>query len=63
MSSAESGQESEGEWTGPKFVKIHGVRAPIWQSIHPDTAKDLLRFPTRAEDVFIVTYPKSGACG
>ena len=53
-------QEKEGGWTGPEVAIIHGVRIPVAQ-LHPSVREeDLDRFETRQDDVFVVSYPKSG---
>ena len=54
-------QEREGEWTSPSTFLIQGV--PIHQYFTPDPAvlySYIVNFETRAEDVFVVSYPKSG---
>lgn len=54
-------QEREGEWTSPSTFLIQGV--PIHQFFTPDPAvlySYIVNFETRAEDVFVVSYPKSG---
>ena len=54
-------QEREGEWTSPSTFLIQGV--PILQFFTPDPAvlySYIVNFETRAEDVFVVSYPKSG---
>ena len=54
-------QEREGEWTSPRTFLIQGV--PIHQFFTPDPAvlySYIVNFETRAEDVFVVSYPKSG---
>ena len=54
-------QEREGEWTSPSTFLIQGV--PIHQFFSPDPAvldSYMVNFETRAEDVFVVSYPKSG---
>lgn len=54
-------QEREGEWTSPSTFLIQGV--PIHQFFTPDPAvlhSYVVNFETRAEDVFVVSYPKSG---
>ena len=61
MSTSKFLQDTEGEWTGPKHVMFCGIRVPGWIPVHPDTEKDLSHFPTRKDDLFIVSYPKSGA--
>ena len=54
-------QEQEGEWTSPKTYLIEGI--PIHQFFTPDPAalRDyIVNFQTRADDVFVASYPKSG---
>ena len=54
-------QEREGEWTSPSMFLLEGI--PILQLFTQDPAAlhDLtVNFQTRADDVFVVSYPKSG---
>ena len=54
-------QEIEGDFKGPRQALVCGVRVPFYLPIVDiDFEKDLSRFETREDDVFIVTYPKSG---
>ncbi|XP_044165975.1 amine sulfotransferase-like isoform X3 [Acropora millepora] len=54
-------QEIEGDFKGPRQALVCGVRVPFYLPIvDKDFEKDLSRFETREDDVFIVTYPKSG---
>ena len=60
MATFEIVQEKEGNWTGPEVAIIYGVKIPIAQ-LHPSfREEDLDHFQTRKDDVFIVSYPKSG---
>lgn len=54
-------QEHEGEFSGPRHALIHGVRVPLYEpTIDKDFEKDLFRFETRTDDIYVVSYPKSG---
>ena len=54
-------QEKEGEFFGPRQTLIHGVRLTInAPSIDKDIERDLTRFETRSDDIFVVSFPKSG---
>ena len=52
-------QEKDGDWIGPKYCLVHGVRISEWVA-DPNLGKDLEEFQTRKDDVFVVSYPKSG---
>ena len=52
-------QEKEGDWIGPEYSIVHGVRIASWL-VDPNFGKDLERFLTRKDDVFVASYPKSG---
>ena len=52
-------QEKEGEFFGQ--VLIRGVRLAInAPSTGKDLERDLSRFETRSDDVYVVSFPKSG---
>ena len=59
-------QETEGEWTSVRTVGILGVRIPAYFTTDPQLLYDFItNFQTKPDDVFIVSYPKSGMliCG
>ena len=54
-------QEIEGEWTSSKTVEIMGLRIPAYFTDDPKVLLDyIVNFKTKSDDVFIVSYPKSG---
>ena len=53
-------QEKEGSWTGPELAIIHGIRIPKARLDPSFREEDLDDFQTRKDDVFVVSYPKSG---
>ena len=54
-------QETEGEWTNVKTVEILGSRIPAYFTPNPQLLYDFItNFQTKSDDVFVVSYPKSG---
>ena len=54
-------QGKEGEFFGPRQELIRGVRLAInAPSTGKDLERDLSRFETRSDDVYVVSFPKSG---
>ena len=54
-------QEREGEWTSPSTFLLEGIPFPQLFTQDPAALHDLIvNFQTRADDVFVVSFPKSG---
>ena len=55
-------QTREGEWTSEKYWNVLGVNIPDIFTNDPALLADyIVYFDTRADDVFVVSYPKSGS--
>ena len=56
-------QITEGEWTSAKYWDILGVKVHTFLADNPALLADYIsNFETRPDDVFVVSYPKSGSC-
>ena len=54
-------QEQEGEWTSSKTFLMEGIRIPDSFAPDPVALRDyIVNFQTRSDDVFVVSYLKSG---
>ena len=53
--------EKDGQFSGPRQVLLCGVRVTYYEpNFDNNFEEDLSQFETREDDIFIVTYPKSG---
>ena len=54
---------TEGEWTSIRFRRLLGVNIPFFFTNDPAFLADYIaNFETRLDDVFVVSYLKSGLC-
>ena len=61
MSELKIVQDIDGDYTGPKAVVFFGIRLASFVPFDPNFESSLPKFSARPDDVWIVSFPKSGA--